>query len=86
MEQTIHHFLYVEKFIVSLVILRIISLFHLVPQTQLYSAFFFSKVQIEFKMKIMRPVFARIINKLIDCLIDYWQGIFQPWFFACCIG
>lgn len=69
MEQTIHHFLYVEKFIVSLVILRIISLFHLVPQTQLYSAFF-SKVQIEFKMKIMRPVFARIINKLIDCLID----------------
>lgn len=31
---------------------------------------FFSKVQIEFKMKIMRPVFARIINKLIDCLID----------------
>lgn len=31
---------------------------------------FFSKVHIEFKMKIMRPVFARIINKLIDCLID----------------
>lgn len=31
---------------------------------------FFSKVQIEFKMKIMRPVFARIINKLIDCLIE----------------
>lgn len=34
------------------------------------SIFFFSKVHIEFKMKIMRPVFARIINKLIDCLID----------------
>lgn len=31
---------------------------------------FFLKVYIEFKMKIMRFVFVRIINKLIDCLID----------------
>lgn len=59
MEQTIHHFLYLEKFLVSSG-----------TSNSAILSIFFSKVHIEFKMKIMRPVFARIINKLIDCLID----------------
>lgn len=71
MEQTIHHFLYLEKFLVSLIIS--------IPAYNIFISFgtpnsailsIFSKVHIEFKMKIMRPVFARIINKLIDCLIE----------------